>query len=531
MMRVTRIAIALLVSSTMGLAACSGGGAASSSAPGTLANGKTFTMALAGDPGNLDPSMSVLVPESQMSNLMYDNLLSVNSNGDIQPWLALEWSATTTKANFTLRPGVTCSDGSPLKASDVAADLNFIANPASHSPYLGLLVVPGLKATANDSNGTVNVTSAKPDSFLARNLGSIPIICGKGTRDRSLLARGSDGTGPYVLSKAQPNDQYTLTRRKDYAWRPGAATAIPQGLPDKIVVRIVTNEETAANLLITGQINAATIRGTAQLRLLQQGIQNQSFEQPPGVLVFNESPSNPTTDPAVRKALVEAADLTQVGKVMTNNQGRPSQGVVAMTPRACTGNVLTGNIPSYNAAAANSTLDAAGWTLAAQGFRYKNGKRLTLKFSYPSGITEIAAGVELLQQEWKKIGADVSLEGLDTAGLGRVLQGAVPWDVGLAPFQFNLPSNLVPFVSGPTPPAGINFPHVENADYQNLVNQAQTLTDKASCPKWNAAETSLIKRVDIVPLMNSIAGVFVNKAAIQLDRGLILGTSIRMHSK
>ncbi|MGW4759157.1 ABC transporter substrate-binding protein [Streptomyces chartreusis] len=527
MMRSTRIAIALLVSSTMGLAACSGG---ASSRPGGLVDGKTFTLALAGDPGNLDPSMSVLAPTNQMSSLMYDNLLAQNKAGDLGPWLAQKWSATTTKATFTLRRGVTCSDGSPLKASDVAADLNFIANPDSHSPYLGLLVAPGLKATANDSTGSVTVTSPKPDSFLARNLGSIPIICGKGTRDRSLLAHGSDGTGPYVLSKAQPNDQYTLTRRKDYAWRPDGAGK-QKGLPDKIVVRIVTNEETAANLLITGQVNAATIRGSGQLRLIAQGIRNRSFEQPPGVLVFNESSSNPTSDPAVRKALVQGADLNQVGKVMTDSQGRPSRGVVAMTPQVCTGNVVTDNIPGRSVAAAKSMLETAGWTVGTGGFRYKDGKRLTLKFTYPSGRTEIAAGVELLQQQWKKIGVDVSLEGLDTAGLGRVLQGAVPWDIGLAPFQFNLPSNLVPFVSGPTPPAGINFPRVENADYQKLVGQAQTLTDKASCTKWNAAETSLIKRADIVPLMNSVVRVFLNGADVQLDRGIILGTSIRMYDK
>jgi hypothetical protein len=64
----------------------------------------------------------------------------------------------------------------------------------------------------------VTITTAKPFGFLLRGAGSIPIVCAKGIQNRAALAKATDGSGPYVLTEAVPNDHYTLTRRNGYTW-------------------------------------------------------------------------------------------------------------------------------------------------------------------------------------------------------------------------------------------------------------------------------------------------------------------------
>jgi len=166
-----------------------------------------------------------------------------------------------------LRKGVTCSDGTPLTATTVADNINFVGDVKNASSRVGVFVPPGATAKGDDTAGTVTVTSPAPSSFLVRTVGSLSIVCDKGMKDRSTLKEGADGTGMFTLTEAVPGDHYTLTRRTDYAWGPGDWQTTQHGLPDKVVIKIVTNETTAANLLTTNQANAAQIVGPDRQRM------------------------------------------------------------------------------------------------------------------------------------------------------------------------------------------------------------------------------------------------------------------------
>ena len=115
----------------LGLAACSGNSATPSGTK--FAEGKTFTMILSGDPGNLDPHFTSLSTTQQADRFLYDSLVNIDANGKMVAGLADKWEATTTKAVFTLRKGITCSDGSPLTATVVAANISFVGDPNNAS--------------------------------------------------------------------------------------------------------------------------------------------------------------------------------------------------------------------------------------------------------------------------------------------------------------------------------------------------------------------------------------------------------------
>jgi peptide/nickel transport system substrate-binding protein len=532
----TALTLATVGALALSLAACSSGsgssgGSTTSSGAQKYANGKTFTMAVSSDPGALDPDLTVLQVAVQLDRFLYDTLVEIDSKGQAQPRLAAKWSGNTTDASFTLRKGITCSDGSPLTATDVSKNINFVADPANKSPYLGVLVQPGAKATADDSTGTVTVKSTAPDPFLTRDLGSLDIVCGKGLADRSMLKQGADGTGPYTLTDVVPSDHYTLTKRAGYTWGPGNFDPNQPGMPAKIVLKVVPNESTAANLMLSGQLNATEIVGTDRQRLAAKKLTELDFLAPLGEIWFNQKAGEPTADLAVRKALVQALDLQQLGQVTTSGTGKPATGLIATGSGPCSGDSVTGSFPGFDVNAAKSALDAAGWTVGAGGVRTKDGKKLAINFYYPTGVgAGVEAAAELVQKSWQAVGATVSLKGMTDAQAGQyIVAGQSDWNVTLLPLTVSVPTQLVGFLSGPSAPKGANFSDIQNKEYSADVQKASTEAGTAGCPDWKAAEKALFQDVDVLPYVLSSVPVFVQGASLGVEDGTIISpTMIRM---
>ena len=130
MKRITLGSIGLVLAATA-LAGCggssdSGGGGNGAGGGGEgdtkYADGGTFTMSMAGDPGKLDPQSSASTSLFAVNQLGYDNLVSVDGKtGEIQSQLAKDWTAEGTTVTLTLTEGVTCADGSDFTAT-MAAD-------------------------------------------------------------------------------------------------------------------------------------------------------------------------------------------------------------------------------------------------------------------------------------------------------------------------------------------------------------------------------------------------------------------------
>jgi peptide/nickel transport system substrate-binding protein len=524
-------AIAAVGAMAMLLAACgsSGGGQATSGGQ-KLASGKTFTLVLPSDPGALDPDFTSLSAALQLDNFMYDSLVNLDQKGDLEAGLASKWSGGTTSATFTLRKGVTCSDGTKLTASDVAANINFVANPKNASNWLGVFVQPGAQATADSTTGTVTVASQLPDPFLVQDLGSLPIVCPKGAANRSMLKEGGDGTGMFTMSQVIPGSQYTFTRRKDYAWGPGNWNASQPGLPDKVVVKVVSDMTTAANLLLAGQVNAATVIGPDAQRVQAKHLFQQSLVAPLGELWYNQKAGQPGADQAVRTALTEALNLTQLGQVVTSGAGTPPAGLVEPGHSPCRQNTVKGNLPAYNLAAAKSALTGAGWTAGAGGILTKGGQKLSLNLYYaPSLGAGMQAGAELLQKAWSSLGAQVTLTAATQADFNQILfSGATPWSAAIVPLGVPLPTNLVGFLSGPTPPKGTNFASINNATYSADVKAASSIAGAGGCAKWDAAEVAIFHQVDLVPFVDSTVQVFGTGATFQISNGDLVASSIRM---
>ncbi|GAA5069098.1 peptide/nickel transport system substrate-binding protein [Thermocatellispora tengchongensis] len=509
------------------LAAACGGGAAGGGA--TPAQGGTFTFALPADPGALDPATAVLSVTNTVLSLSYDTLVSTGEKGEVVPALAEKWDVGPDSVTFTLRKGVTCADGSPLTPSTVAENVNYITDPASKSPVHGVLVPQGMKAEADDAAGTVTLSTPEPFGFILESTRTMFIVCGKGLKDRSLLAHATSGSGPYTLTEAVAGDHYTFKVREGYAWGPSGGTTGQPGQPDTVVLKVVPNEQTAANLLISGGLNAAVIFGVDRARLeADPRITKEIHSGGNGQFFYHQGEGHPGADPAVRKALTQAVNLSELAGIASSNTGRPATGLV-LEPRPCPGDSVTGKVPAYDPAAASAALDAAGWKPGPDGIRVKDGEKLTLRLLY--GTTRgagVQAAAEYLAAAWRKAGADVKLNGTIDTKLSESLNVTQDWDVVWLPISVVLPTQLTGFLTGPGAPKGANFAHLDNKRYAELAAKATGTPGPEGCKLWLEAESALFEPADLVPVVENTTLVALKGATFRYLPGQFLPLTIRM---
>ncbi|WP_214401572.1 ABC transporter substrate-binding protein [Pseudonocardia lacus] len=508
------------------LAGCSSG---SSAAGGGVVEGGTFTLGLSSDPGNLDPQMGAGTSLFTVTQFAYDPLVSVDGDtGEIRSALAESWQVEGTTVTLTLHEGITCSDGTPFTASVAADNLAFVGDPESKSPFLGTFFPPGATAQADDAARTVTITLASPSPFVLNGLAGLPMVCPSGLADRSTLQTATAGTGPFALTQAAPGDSYTYTKRQGYAWGPEGATTAAPGTPETVVMKVVENETTAANLLLSGGLNAAQVAGPDSERLAGAGLFVAETPAMAGEQWYNHAPGRVTDDPAVRMALTRALDLAELQKVVTAGRGVPATTLAMNAPVGCPGDSVSGALPTTDPAAAGALLDQAGWTLGADGVRSKAGRPLSLVFLYQNNLGSSGdAAAELAVQQWKAIGVAATAQAQNETTLTGTIFGAGDWDVAWVTLNVSTPDQLVPFLSGPPAPDGTNFSAIADPAYDAAVSAASALTPEEGCAAWLDAEAGLIANADIVPFAAVSARTF-GKGAEFATPGQLVPTSIRM---
>jgi peptide/nickel transport system substrate-binding protein len=511
-------------------AACSNQGTTTGTSAGTGKNG-TVTMAVEADPGKINPITNATQAGQEVAAFTYESLLDFPTGRQPVGGLAASWQISTTKAVFTLKKGVTCSDGTALKAGDVAATFDYAEKPATGSPYAGVYFpASGMKVSYNDAAGTVTFVVPQAESFLDQTLGSLPIVCGAGLKDPSTLNTKAYGTGPYTLTSANPGQSYTFTLRKDYTWGPGGVTSQTKGLPKKVVAQVVTDSSTRASLLQSGGVQLASVTGTDRNRLSgTKFATTTSLDLRPGLVFFNQASGRPGNSLAVRQAIAAAINSKAVGGVASEGRGQQIVNLVPNYPTLCPGQNSASALTAYNVSQAESLLTAQGWKAGAGGKRYKNGKELTVKLLYPS--TEGAgatAAIELMQQELAAVG----INGVPTpsSSYTDVIFSGGDWDLVYAPIYTSLPSDWQGILSGDFPPKGGNWTYNTNKQYFQLADQAQQHAGQSSCPYWTRAQNSLFTNLEVLPLYSATTTIYGSGVTFGLSKTIVDPTTMRVAS-
>ncbi len=487
-----------------------------------------MTRYIATDPGNLDPQAAINSTSFEVAGFAYDPLINESNTGQFESGIASRWKHSGRTYQFTIKPGVKCSDGSTMTAQQVVANLNYINDPKNKSTLAGIYYPPGSVAKA--SGNVVTVTIPSPSAFFLQAVTSMPMVCGS-MSNRSRLRSKTDGTGPYVLTQAAQNDHYTFTRRNGYTWGPNGASTATAGMPKTVTFKIVANETTTANLLLSvnGPV-AGNVVGADRSRLDAAKMFHQDVLIPEGDMAYNQAAGHATDDVRVRRALTMALNLGDIGKVFSGGDGVAPTQLITQAPVPCKANTVQGNVPAFDVNGAKALLDQAGWLVGPGGVRTKNGKKLSLTLLYSTeGGSGVPSAAELAQQELKAVGVDVNLVGKADSQVTGILfgSGSSSWDITWEGIGVNNQDQLVPVFDGAVPPNGENYADVHNQQYEKLVNAARR-AGSAGCPIWDKSEVALLHDADFIPFVYTPTPTWGNHVRFALLGLSIIPTSIRI---
>jgi len=513
-----RLSVALLAAGALALTACGGGSSGSGSAPepGPVTNGAVI-MDLAGPLTSYDPAKGSGFQDAEAAWALYDSLISTDSTGKFIAGLASQWSSTPNSATFTLNAGVTCSDGTPVTGDVAAASVRRFLDPATASPFLNQATGGSNPATVAATGNRIVVTLQKPWVGLLPSLASpfAGIICPSGLKDPSMLKTSSAGTGAFVSDSQVAGSTYTFKRRTNYGWGPKYTESGSGGLPKTLVMKVLTDDNTRANLMQTSALQIGVFGSNAWTRFQQsKSVTTKVSPQTDIFLIFNEKPDHETADQSVRKAITQAVSREGMSKVQSfgagqliSNLGEPSY--------KCYDKSLDSSIPKYDTAAASKVLK--GKTLNVLGSNVAAGG---VANSYVLAALEAA-------------GAKGSVQNLDnSAYVTTLFSGTSQWDVAVLGYGNLLNSILATggFFDGQAPPKGQNLGDVQDtAATQALKSAGTASSESAECAALSTFQKALITRSDVLPIGTiPVHVLFAGGTSGAVVKGFVQPSSIRV---
>lgn len=415
-----RLAKHLLSACTLALAV------AGCSPSGEDANRNTLNITFWGDNTTLisvDPFQVYWLEHRVLLRNVVESLTDQDpDSGRIIPWLAKRWEVSDDALSYTfhLRQDVTFSNGERFDAEAVKTAFDSNKAFAAQLPAtFGATYLAGYDHAEVLDPFTVRLVLSRPNAgFLqatsTTNLAVLaPASYTLSAKERSLGK--IIGTGPFVLEHYTPEVGAHLVKRADYAWP--SANMKNQGAAhlDAVNISYIPEESVRNGLFLQGKADILWPRNPfseVDLKLFQAKgatIQSRSLPGPALNLYPNTRNDRLLADRQLRQALQKAIDRTSYAHTVYNAQFPVVSGVYDVTTPYFK---AQDDKLSYDPQGAERLLDAAGWNKGDDGYRHKDGKRLTLRYNLTP--TE-SAGDVLIQDQLRKVGIDLKLNVLTRA--------------------------------------------------------------------------------------------------------------------
>ena len=322
-------------------------------------------------PATIDPAAAGDAGSAAVIAQLFEGLTAIDGSLAPRPALAASWAFKdgNRTIDFTLRDGITYSDGTPISADDVLRSWLRVLDPAAPSPLAALLYdVVGARAYATGASADPTTVGLRANGRvfevqLTRSAGDFPAIAAS----PSLavvppgIVRGGAGldagagfvaSGGYVLSGKTPTE-LQLTANPHY-WA---------GPPSLTRVTLVTD---------LGGKSPVDVFGAGTLDWTPVGPEDASwigFDRTLGpqlrssadlaVTYFGfDTRRAPFNDPRVRRAFAQAVDWRRVVRLADGSDALPATGMV---PPGIPGRSDADFLPTFDPAAAKRLLADAGY--------------------------------------------------------------------------------------------------------------------------------------------------------------------------
>jgi peptide/nickel transport system substrate-binding protein len=387
------------------------------------AAGGTLVIALPAQTENLNPIYGDNIYGGNQK--AFNGLLRYDHDLDAEPDLAASMptrGADGKTVMVKLRDDVRFSDGTPFTAKDVVFTYEAIIDPKTASPLATLLDSLVRARAVDDRTVEFELNRADPAFYDKLQVGIVPehLLAGKDLKNAA-FNRKPVGTGPYVVTEFQPGGRIVEEANPRYF----------RGAPKikRLVFIAVEDENARVALLEKGTIDAAGVLPKLAPRVRRNNGYNVVDVRTADARVAALPNRDPVLkDPAVRRALSYGVDRQKIVDGALAGIGEPAYGP------------LQKGHPDYSpvlerpfdAAKAQSMLDAAGWTRRGSGTRTKNAKKLSFLLMYPAGDAVRKDIALAFSSQMADIGVDVRLQGLSFDVIQtRQDQGATEFGYGV----------------------------------------------------------------------------------------------------
>jgi len=413
-------------------------------APGRGTDGE-ITMLYWQAPSILNPYLSTGTKDFHAASLVLEPLMWIDPEGVFVPALAAEVptlenggvAADLASITYTLRQGVTWSDGTPFTAEDVVFSWQYCTNP--ETPCAATSNFEGVTTVEAVDPATVKVSFASPQAYpYGPFVSQLSMILQKAQFADCVGARAQEcseqnlapiGTGPFKVESFAPGDTAVYVANENFriADQPHFSRVIIKGGGDAAAAARAALETGEVDYAWNLQVEPAVLNpmaeaGNGTVVSSRGGLVERiliNFTNPDPALGEDRSnwkadgsTAHPfLSDLAVRQALSMAIDRTIMSEQLYGFAGDPTCNILSGPPAV----VSTANDAclTQDLEGAKAKLEEAGYVDSnGDGIREKDGVELRVLYLTSTNAVRQKAQA-LVQQWWQEIGVATELKNVD----------------------------------------------------------------------------------------------------------------------
>lgn len=460
---------------------------------------KVLHRATSSEPSTLDPHLALGNASSVIIDDLFAGLMSTAASGEIGYGLAESHTLDDSRTvyTFTLREGLTWSDGSPLTAEDVVYSMRRLMDPATAARYAanlyviknaravntGQLPVEELGVEAIDAR-TVVIELTRPAPFFLKVLGANALVI---VPQQAIEAHGTGwarpGTivtnGAYILTDWVANTRMVLARNPNFHAADSVAI-------DQVVFYPTDDLGTALKRYRAGELDIILGFPPEQLGFLKENYGDQINISPNlGLFYFAFNTERaPFDDARVRRALSMAVNREVIAEKLLLGLVDAAWGLVP--PAAAD---YTPPVNPDSALAVAERMKQARELLAEAGFDRRNPLKVELRYDSKEEARQISVAIGAM---WKAIGVETDLVASDFRAItGDIRRG----DFDVIRYQWYAPyDDPTTFLNLARSGTRTNYSRYANPAYDAALDAAEAERDEAARLQALAAAEALVQQ-------------------------------------
>ena len=438
----------------------------------------TLVIGLYSDIVSLDPAFAYDHVTNQVVNQITEGLLTLDSDGVIQPKLCSSWKAVdSTTYVYEIRDDVTFSDGTPMSMEDVLFSVkrHMDTELASYVAWF----YDNVDSIEQTGDWELTVKLTQPDASwqyaFATTAGHIisKAYYDEHSDEFGTPTGGILGTGAYVFDSWTTGSEIVLKASDNY-W----TGEVPE--VRTIDYQIIEDDNTRITAMANGQIDMTLDPPTELLSTLENS-ENVSLSDVPSFSVLYlalNCQKAPFDDVNIRKAIGYAIDKKALYDSMLTDEGTLANSSIPFSESLYGSEADSWSSYVSGVTECTGDLEKAKECLAESA--YPDGYDCTLYVNTNSLRNSIAL---YIQQALKQIGINVSIETESGEEMISVQFGSSgrDYDMAIVKWEADYPDpsgNLYPlFYSKNAGEGGANTCNYQNTDYDALIDDELQSTD------------------------------------------------------